>query len=437
MQNPIAAGRTAFLWLTCLATAAVAADSSTGKERDISGGRSAAAEVRQSSAAPVGGQGYRFMLTNGVSRVSVVVVGGTPYEMGWHFGRLMKAEINQFIPATVEGFKKELQLDDEKLDVVWTTTAAYTDDRVKQEILGVAAGAGLPSRTVQHAHCLPLLMPYSCSSLAAWGKATADSHLYQTRNLDWSLEAGAHEFPVILVCLPAKGHAQVLPTFAGVVGANCGMNTAGVVLSEMGDSPETDMPYNLRAPHFTTWFRTILYDTDSLASALKVFEAQPQTKRYHFVFGDGQHEKRAVKLVTQSAEPPPLNVQMWRDEDPKDELAPNVLPCVVYQDEGRGAFPALKKEQGKLDGEKMLAIARTIPIKGGNVLIAVFDATTPRVWVSYAGGGQEAYQRPAVFLDLATLDGDHDGKPDLQEGGQDRDGNGVPDFLDPAPAAAR
>ena len=146
-----------------------------------------------SAAAPVevsklkGGGGYRTAVTNGVVVVPVVVVGGTPYQMGWHFGRLMKSEINAFVPPVVAGFKKELGVGDAELDEVWAATAGYTDDRVEQEILGVAQGAGLPVRMLQHAHCLPLLMPYSCSSIAAWGSATADGHLYQTRNLDWSL----------------------------------------------------------------------------------------------------------------------------------------------------------------------------------------------------------------------------------------------------------
>jgi len=43
----------------------------------------------------------------------------------------------------------------------------------------------------------------------------------------------------------------------------------------------------------------------------------------------------------------------------------------------------------------------------------VFDATALRLWVSYAGGGKEAYQRPYVFLDLTTLDADGDGQPDI------------------------
>jgi hypothetical protein len=32
-----------------------------------------------------------------------------------------------------------------------------------------------------------------------------------------------------------------------------------------------------------------------------------------------------------------------------------------------------------------------------------------RLWVSYAGGGKEAHQRPYVFLDLAKLDREIDG----------------------------
>jgi len=384
----------------------------------------------QSSAAEVGGGGYRFTLTNGIARVPVVVVGGTPYQMGWHLGRLMQGEIKTFLPAVLAGFKQELKVTDEVLDQVWASTAAYTDDRVEQQLLGLAAGADLPLRSFQQAHCLPLLMPYSCSAIAAWGAATVDGHLYQTRNLDWSLEAGAHEFPVLVVHLPSRGHAHVLLTFAGIIGANCGLSDAGIALSEMGDSPAREMPYVTQAPHFTTWFRTVLYDAGSLSEVLDIFRQQPQTKRYHFVFGDGRTERKAVKIRANSLVKAPEDVRVWKDNDTTDELAPNILPEVVYQDEGRGAFPTLRQQHGALDAEKLIALACQIPIKGGNVLDAVFDATALRLWVSYAGGGLEAYQRPFVFLDVTRLDGDGDGRPDLEEGAQDRDGNGRSDFLD-------
>jgi hypothetical protein len=379
----------------------------------------------------VGGGGRRFEISQGDRPIPVVVVAGTPYQMGYHLGRLTRAEIHTFLPRVLAGFKAALGVDDAELARVWATTAAYTDDRVEQELLGVAAGSGISLTLLQQVQCFPLLMPYSCSSIAAWGKATPDGHLYQTRDLDWSLEAKAHEFPVIVVYLPQQGHPHVVPSFAGFIGAHCGMNAAGITLAEMGDSPGKEAPYELRAPHFTTWFRSLLYDADSLDQALDLFRAQPMTKRYHFVFGDGQTDRRAVKIRLHSPEPPDRQLRTWRDNDPTDELAPNVLPNVVYQDEGRGAFPFLKKHYGRLDGPTMMQLAQSIPIRGGNVVDVVFDATALRLWVAYAHGDKEAYQMPVAFLALRKLDSDHDGKGDLKEGAADRNGNGTPDFLDP------
>jgi hypothetical protein len=387
--------------------------------------------AHSTSGTAVGGAGYRSLLSHDGAEVPLVVVGGTPYEMGYHLGRLLRTEIQRFVPGALAAFKERLELSDQRLREVWSVMAAYTDDRFEEELLGLAEGSGISLDVFQQLHCLPLLMPYSCSSIAAWGSATVDGHLYQTRNLDWDLEAGAHEFPAVVVYLPVHGHAHVLPTFAGVIGANCGLSASGLVLSEMGDSPRNEMPYHIRAPHFTTWFRTLLYDASSLTDAVARFGELPQTKRYHFVFGDGLADRRAVKIRVHHPEQPSDRLRIWRDNDPGDELAPSVLRDVVYQDEGRGAFPTLQAQRGRLDAGKLMALCNQIPIKGGNVLNAVFDATGLRLWVSYAGADKEAYQRPYVFVDLAALDGDGDGVADLLEGAADADGNGLPDFVDP------
>lgn len=375
---------------------------------------------RTRPAAPVpvtrdpGGSGHRLSLSNGIARVPVAVVRGTPFQMGWHLGRLMREEIATLVPATVSGFKRELQMSDEALDQAWALTSGHTDPRVLQQIAGLAEGSGQPVRLLQHIHCLPLLMPYSCSSIAAWGEATEDGHLYQTRNLDWSLKAGAHEFPVLVVYLPDRGHAHVTPSFAGFLGAHCGMNARGIVLSEIGDASAKEMPYDLHAPHFTSWFRSLLFDADTLGETLELFGRIPPTKAYHFVFGDGRTERRSVKVRAHTgggrAKP---GIDVWKDADASDELAPSVLSCVVYHDEGRGAFPTLRAQRGRLNGPRLIDLANRIPIKGGNVMNAVFDATALRLWVSYAGAGQEAYQRPYVFMDLTSLDADGDGRSDF------------------------
>ena len=74
----------------------------------------------------------------------------------------------------------------------------------------------------------------------------------------------------------------------------------------------------------------------------------------------------------------------------------------------------MKKEYGKLNGEKLIDLANHIPIKGGNVVNTVYDATDLRLWISFAKGDQEAYQRPYAYLDLKTIDVDHDGQPDFK-----------------------
>jgi isopenicillin-N N-acyltransferase-like protein len=386
-----------------------------------------------------GGGGYRAWLTvDGVVsaadtsaevRVPLVVVGGSPYEMGWHLGRLMGQEIRQLVPEVLDKVKAGAGLDRQTLAAAWARTAAFTDDRLEQELLGLADGADVPLAALQAVHALPLLMPYSCSSIAAWGRATSDGHLYQTRNLDWDLALGAHDFPAVVLYLPDAGTPHLLPSFAGFAGANCGLSGSGIALSEMGYSPPEDMPYDLDAPHFTSWFRTILYDAGGLGGALAIFRRQPPTKRYQFVFGDGRAERKAVKIQA-DATPAAVEVRIWGADDPSDPLAPDVLPDVVYQDEGRGIFPFLRRHHGGLDGPRLVEAACSIPIEGANVLNVVFDATGLRAWIGYAAAEREAYQRPFVFLDLTALDGDGDGRPDIEEGGADTDGDGRPDFLD-------
>ena len=56
------------------------------------------------------GAGYRFTVTQGVAKVPVVVVGGTSYQMGWQIGKLMRTEIEQFVPKVVAGFRQEMKL---------------------------------------------------------------------------------------------------------------------------------------------------------------------------------------------------------------------------------------------------------------------------------------------------------------------------------------
>ena len=53
------------------------------------------------AAKEVGGAGHRTTAGEGDARIPVVVVRGTPYQMGWHLGRLIRDDMQRFIPAAM------------------------------------------------------------------------------------------------------------------------------------------------------------------------------------------------------------------------------------------------------------------------------------------------------------------------------------------------
>jgi isopenicillin-N N-acyltransferase-like protein len=342
------------------------------------------------------GDGYLTTVGSGDEKIPVVVVRGTPFEMGKRLGELTKADAVEFTHTALERIQASdpKRFSNEALDAAWKAIAPHTDPRFKEELRGLSEGTSLSLEELHRSHALPVVADYACSSIAAWGSATKDGHLYQTRNLDWEMNLTAQDHPCIVVYVPNHGIPHASMTFAGCIGANTGINAQGIVLSEIGDSPGSDFPFDINGVHFTTLFRTVLYDADSLDKAVEIFQSAKRIKKYHFVVGDGKNGK-AVKML---AHAPALIV--WRDNDSKDELAPHVLKNLVYHDEGRGAFPPLKQLYGKIGAPELIDVACKIPIKGTNVLDVIYDATALEFWVSYAKKDVEAYKRAFVHVKL-------------------------------------
>ncbi len=341
-------------------------------------------------------EGRRTSVGSGADQIPLIVVKGTPYEMGKQQGELMKKEATQLIKSFMATIRStgSPRFTDNVLDNAWNSTAPHTDNRFKEELRGLADGSGLPLKLLQRAHVMPVVADYSCSSVAAWGTATKNGHFYQTRNLDWDMNVRVHDYPLIVVYIPDKGIPHVNVTFAGVIGSNTAMNAEGIVLTSMGDAPGKDYPFDLNGVHFTTQFRQMMYEAGDLDQVLSLFKSTKQIKKYHYVFGDGKN-KRAAKIRAHGAD-----TQISFDDDPNDKLAPEIFKNIVYHDEGRGAYGPLKKVYGKIDEQDMIDVACKIPIKGANLLDVVYDATALEFWVSYAKGQEEGYKRPFIHVKM-------------------------------------
>ncbi len=341
--------------------------------------------------------GYRTSVGNADDAIAVVVVKGTPYEMGYAVGELMKEEIldcmNGFLGlARASG---EAGSSNEALDAAWGAIAPYTDDRFKEELRGLADGSGMPLEELRRAHMIPVASDYSCSGVAVWGKATKDGDLYQIRNLDYTMEAGLQNHPTIVIYLPDNGIPHANVTFAGYIGSNTGINAEGIVLSEKGASPKSDRPFDLNGAHFSTYFRDVLYDAHSLDEAIRIITQAKRIKKYRFYVGDGKN-KKAVKM---KAYAPDLTV--WADNDPGDEVAPNVLEAAIYYTmDDDVTFAHLTTYYGRHDARSMIELSKKVATRNGNLLNVVYDASKLEFWVAYAQGPMGASTRPYIHVNL-------------------------------------
>ncbi len=341
-------------------------------------------------------QGKVFTTGQGTDQIKVAVVKGTPYEMGYQLGTLLKEDIKSSLTYFMAAAQHEAPqlLSDAQLDKAWEANAPYIDQRVKDEMKGIAKGSGIDLKLFQRSHIIPVISPYSCSGVAVWGKGTANGHTLQIRNLDFSMYAKLQDHPVVVIYVPDEGATHANVSFAGYIASHTGMNANHLVFGEKGESPRSEMPYNIKGAHFSFLFRQMMYDDKTLDDILNTIKTTPLIKRYYLFFSDGNKATQggAKVLVTT---PDEVKYHLWKDNDPNDNIAPNVFPNIVYSTmDNAKAIEIIKKDLGSFTPEKMIELSKAVA-DDHNLMDVVYDATTLEMWVAYANGekGRAADQK--------------------------------------------
>ncbi|MBK7106916.1 MAG: hypothetical protein IPH62_16715 [Ignavibacteriae bacterium] len=343
-----------------------------------------------------------FTIGSGVDEIKVVVVSGTPSEMGFQLGKALKDDVkicmSNFLKYAAMG--DPARYNNEVLDNAWISIEPYLKNRFKEELQGLADGSQVPWDELKRAHMIPVVGNYACSGVSVWGPASENGNLYQIRNLDFTMGGGLQDFPTIVIYLPSDGIPHASATFAGYIGAHTGINAEGIVLSEKGSSPNKEYPFDLDGTHFSTLFRDLLYDANTLNEALEIVTSAKLIKRYHLYIGDGKAgSKGAAKILVSS--PDSVKLKIWKDNDPTDEVAPKVMGNTCYYTmDNDAAYEFLTKNHGKFNSDKMIELSRLVADEDGNLENVVYDATNLEMWVAYANGNEVASSRPYVYIDL-------------------------------------
>lgn len=190
----------------------------------------------------------------------VVHLWGTPYEMGFAQGSLMKRQVVEFISKTWTYLSEELATSfpgdhlspamkefitqkgiDRALDWTAKVTAPFTSQDIFDEIRGLADATGLSYDLVLRLNMFPELSKAACSFLGAWGEAVAkEGYTYHLRSLDYDVDGPFKDYPQVTIYHPSTGNAFAQVGWPGSIGALTGMSEQQISVSEIGVSYPDD-----------------------------------------------------------------------------------------------------------------------------------------------------------------------------------------------------
>ena len=328
---------------------------------------------------------------------------GTPYEMGYQQGALLRDDIREIVHYLfdVKGKEMKVELGGVKLldpkrviSGIAAQQRKYVPERFFDEMRGIADGAGLDVQDIIVANFIPEL--FHCSGFALSGSATKDGTLYHGRILDYGCDWRLQEHAVLTVAEPVGKIPFVNVTYAGFVGSVTGMNAEKVSIGEMGGK---GMGHWDGVP-MAFLMRMVLEEALTLDQAIAIFHDHPRTCEYYFVIADGKTGKGVGMEASWNA----FSVVGMGETNPK--LPEAVKDAVVLSagDRYTELVRRVKDKHGKIDAERALHLMdRPVAMKS-NLHSVLFETTTGKLWVANATkDGKPAAEQPYHAFDFPAL----------------------------------
>ena len=349
---------------------------------------------------PPGGNGTKEIVGNEPDAITLVKVKGNRYQMGWWYGYLLAEEIANCWNGLKNAMGYSEETYQEAINAAWSSEY-FNIEEYNNELQGIADGceyAGHPEVTFSELikfHMVPEISEHGCSFYSVWGKATANNHLYQMRNLDWHMHTGIQNYPVVTIYEPDDGYKHANIGFAGMIGVIAGMNENGIALSEVGsDFGDAETLYGIPFPFL---FRDILYYDLRLSDGLSRIQNATRTNQYHYCICDSKiNGSEARVLLTSNSRCEIYDDQQWVDLNNTQ-----LKDLVYYKNTGGGneVIPnAIKEQYGNIDSSKAIEIAK-ITSENSTVMSVVYDATTTEFWVAYANGNTSAKEQEYIHFE--------------------------------------
>ncbi len=235
---------------------------------------------------------------------SLLFLTGSPYEMGFQQGMLLREPIRDFYAGLWQAVRRDLRLIPHfYLHESARRNAKYLPSDVMEEWRGIAEGADVPLSQVLFLNDYENLLSKipgersSGTQFAVWGKGTALGNMIQAKNYD-AIDFGLiHDFWVMAFHKPAEGYMFVTPQMAGTIAPLMALNEKGITVSsnsiDSRDRSAQGIPHALLC-------RRIATQASSLQEAIDIVEAsrRVQTPGVQIMISDGKANQCAIVELT-------------------------------------------------------------------------------------------------------------------------------------------
>jgi hypothetical protein len=324
-----------------------------------------------------------------VNGQKVLHVSGTPYEMGYQHGALLKEDIREVTRYLLVEKSKDLQVDlgnlkvkpDPKLLIgsIAASQKKFVPEWYYEELRGLADGSGVAYQDLLVCNFIPEL--FHCSGFAITGTATKDGTLYHGRVLDYGTDWRLQEHPVLIIAKPEGKIPFVNVTYAGFIGSVTGMNAEHVAIGEMGGG---GLGHWAGVP-MAVLVRTVIQEAKTLEEAIAVFRDNPRTCEYYYVISDGKTNEAVGMEASWD------KFSMVKLGESHEKL-PHAVPDAVLLSAGDRyelLVERVKQGHGTFDAEKAIALMdRPVAMKS-NLHNALFEPKGTRFWVAHASKDRE------------------------------------------------
>jgi hypothetical protein len=328
----------------------------------------------------------------------VLILKGTPEEMGHQHGVLLKKEIHGLADRILYGvgvgssFEKgrwffgEIEAAQQRLN-------PFMDSRYLREMDALAAAAELPREEIRLANFFPEL--FHCSGFALFGRATEGGHLYHGRILDYLRGFGLEQNAVVMVFQPDQGNAWASVSYAGMIGTVTAMNEKQIAIGEMGGRGQGHWDGKPMAE----LLREVMEKAGTLDEAVDILRKGPRTCEYYYVVSDAK-TKQAVGIAA--------TADTFQTIAPGESnpLLPHPSPDTVLMSANERYEELARRVQegyGKFDAEKARELMRRPVCMTSNIHCALFEPETLDFWVANADSKNVAAHARFTHYNLKEL----------------------------------